>query len=292
MKSGFVSLIGRPNVGKSTLLNAIVNDKIAITSSKVQTTRNVIQGIYNDEDSQIIFIDTPGIHKPKNKLGKVLNKKAQGSIHDVDVILFLIDASHELGPGDNFIIQSLKNITTPVILIINKIDLITKEMILLKINEYKDLYNFAEIIPVSAEKKENIDHLISVIKKYLTDDYQYYPEDLTTSSSKLFLISEYVREKVLMCTDEEVPHSVTCLTTHYEEKKEIININVDIIVDRDSLKKIIIGKQGSKLKQIGALARIDIEKMLGKQIYLELYVRTIPRWRDRERHIKELGLKD
>lgn len=292
MKSGFVSLIGRPNVGKSTLLNAIVNDKIAITSSKVQTTRNVIQGIYNDEDSQIIFIDTPGIHKPKNKLGKVLNKKAQGCIHDVDVILFLIDASHELGPGDNFIIQSLKNITTPVILIINKIDLITKEMILLKINEYKDLYNFAEIIPVSAEKKENIDHLISVIKKYLTDDYQYYPEDLTTSSSKLFLISEYVREKVLMCTDEEVPHSVTCLTTHYEEKKEIININVDIIVDRDSLKKIIIGKQGSKLKQIGALARIDIEKMLGKQIYLELYVRTIPRWRDRERHIKELGLKD
>ncbi len=292
MKSGFVSLIGRPNVGKSTLLNAIVNDKIAITSPKVQTTRNIIQGIYNDEDSQIVFLDTPGIHKPKNKLGKVLNKKAQGSIYDVDLILFLVDAEHELGPGDNFIMQSLKNITTPVILVINKIDLISRETILMKISEYKDIYNFAEIIPVSAEKKENIDHLIKVIKKYLTDDYKYYPDEIKTSNSNIFLISEYVREKILLYTDEEVPHSVTCLTTHFAEKKDIIDVYVDIIVDRDSLKKIIIGKEGSKLKQIGALARMDIEKLLGKKIYLQLYVKTIPRWRDRERHIKELGLKD
>ncbi len=292
MKSGFVSIIGRPNVGKSTLINSLVNQKIAITSEKVQTTRNIIQGIYNDEESQIVFIDTPGIHKPINKLGKLLNKKANSSIYDVDLILFLVDADQNIGTGDRFIIESLKNIKAPVILLLNKMDLITKEMILLKIDEYKDLFNFAEIIPVSALKKENIDHLLKIIKGYLKDQIKYFPDDMITSSSTNFLISEFVREKILICTEEEVPHSVTCLTTYYEEKEKIININVDIIVDREALKKIIIGKNGSKLKQIGALARIDIEKMLGKQIYLQLYVKTVPRWRDKERLLRDLGLKD
>ena len=292
MKSGFVSIIGRPNVGKSTLINSLVNQKIAITSEKVQTTRNIIQGIYNDEESQIVFIDTPGIHKPINKLGKLLNKKANSSIYDVDLILFLVDADQNIGTGDRFIIESLKNIKAPVILLLNKMDLITKEMILLKIDEYKDLFNFAEIIPVSALKKENIDHLLKTIKGYLKDQIKYFPDDMITSSSTNFLISEFVREKILICTEEEVPHSVTCLTTYYEEKEKIININVDIIVDREALKKIIIGKNGSKLKQIGALARIDIEKMLGKQIYLQLYVKTVPRWRDKERLLRDLGLKD
>lgn len=292
MKSGFVSIVGRPNVGKSTLINSLVNQKIAITSDKVQTTRNIIQGIYNDDESQIVFIDTPGIHKPINKLGKLLNKKANSSIYDVDLVLFLIDASQNIGPGDQFIIESLKNIKAPVILLINKMDLITKEMILLKIEEYKDLFNFSEIIPVSALKNDNVDHLIKVIKKYLKDQIKYFPDDMVTSSSTNFLISEFVREKILLCTEEEVPHSVTCITTHYEETPKIVNISVDIIVDREALKKIIIGKNGSKLKQIGALARIDIEKMLGRQIYLQLYVKTVPKWRDKERLLRDLGLKD
>ncbi len=292
MKSGFVSIIGRPNVGKSSLINSIIKDKIAIISPKVQTTRNIIQGIYNDNESQIVFIDTPGIHKPINKLGKILNKKANSSIYDVDLVLFLVDASENIGPGDKYIIDSLRNVTSPVILILNKIDLISRETILLKIEEYKDLFSFAEIIPISALKEDNIDHLIKVIKGYLKDDVKYFPDNIKTSSSINFMISEFVREKILCLTDEEVPHSITCLTTYYEEKKDIIDINVDIIIDRDSLKKIIIGKEGSKIKQIGALARVDIEKLLGKQIYLQLYVKTIPRWRDKERLLNELGLKD
>ena len=206
--------------------------------------------------------------------------------------MFLIDASQNIGPGDQFIIESLKNIKAPVILLINKMDLITKEMILLKIEEYKDLFNFSEIIPVSALKNDNVDHLIKVIKKYLKDQIKYFPDDMVTSSSTNFLISEFVREKILLCTEEEVPHSVTCITTHYEETPKIVNISVDIIVDREALKKIIIGKNGSKLKQIGALARIDIEKMLGRQIYLQLYVKTVPKWRDKERLLRDLGLKD
>ena len=292
MKSGFVSIIGRPNVGKSTLINSLVEAKVAIVSSKVQTTRNNIQGIYNDDEAQIVFIDTPGIHKPINKLGKMLNKKAGSAFYDTDIILFLVDASSNLGQGDNYIINSLKNTEIPVILILNKIDRIAKEELLLKIDEYKDLYNFVEIIPVSALKKDNVSYLVSIIKKYLKDNVRYYDADIITSSSEKFLVSEYVREKILNLTEEEVPHSVTCLTTKFEEKKDIVNINVDIIVDRNSLKKIIIGKDGAKLKQIGILARNDIEKLLEKKIYLELYVKTIPRWRDKERLLRELGFRD
>ena len=206
MKSGFVSLIGRPNVGKSTLLNSIVKEKIAITSPKVQTTRNIIQGIYNDNDTQIVFIDTPGIHKPINKLGKILNKKANSSIYDVDAVLFLTDASSNLGSGDKFIIDNLKNTDSPVILVLNKIDKISKEMLIQKINEYKDLYNFVEIVPISALKSNNTEYLVNIIKKYLTDNVRYFDPDIYTSSSKSFLISEYVREKILNLTDYEIPH--------------------------------------------------------------------------------------
>lgn len=292
MKSGFVSIIGRPNVGKSTLLNSLINAKVAITSPKVQTTRNLIQGIYNDDSSQIVFIDTPGIHKPVNKLGKVLNKKANSTIYDTDLVLFLIDASTNIGPGDRFIIDCLKNTEVPVILLLNKIDLINKETLIMKIRDYKDLYNFAEIVPISALTKNNTDYLVGIIKKYLKDNVRYFDTEMYTSNSKSFLVSEYVREKILNLTDEEVPHSVTCLTTKFEEKKDIVNINVDIIVDRDQLKKIIVGKDGLKIKQIGTLARTDIEELLGKKIYLELYVKTIPKWRDKDRLIKELGFND
>jgi len=292
MKSGFVSLVGRPNVGKSTLLNSLVGKKVAITSNKPQTTRNIIQGIYNDNDSQIIFVDTPGIHKPNHKLGKVLNRQAYYSIDDVDVVLFLVDGSDSLGAGDKFVLDRLKESNKIVILIINKIDKISKEEILLKISEYKDLYDFAEIIPLSALKKNNVETVISVLKKYLTDNIRYYDEDTYTSSSEQFMISEIIREKVFNETEEEVPHSVTCVVENVEFSKTSVNVMASIIVDRDSLKKIIIGKQGSKIKQIGTASRNEIEELLGKKVYLDLYVKTIKKWRDREKYLQEFGYYD
>ena len=292
MKSWFVSLIGRPNVGKSTLLNTLINQKIAITSNKPQTTRNIIQGIYNEEGYQIVFIDTPGIHKPINKLGKILNKEAQSLTKDVDCILFVVDAEDGIGTGDKKIMDQLKGSDCPVILILNKIDKISKDDIIKAINDYKDLFDFAEIIPISALKQENIKELIETIKKYLTDNLRYFDDDMITSSSISFMSSELVREKLLRMTEEEIPHSITCVTSKFEEKKDIINITVDIIVDRDPIKKIVIGKNGSLLKAVGIEARKDIESLLGKQVYLELYVKTIKNWRDKERYFKELGFNE
>lgn len=292
MKSGFVSIIGRPNTGKSTLLNTLVNNKIAIVSDVAGTTRNSIHGVYNDKDTQIVFVDTPGIHKPVDKLGKELNKEAYNSLDDIDVILFLVDASSGFGKGDKFIINALKNIEVPVILILNKIDKMNDEQIISSINTYKDLYDFAEIIPISALKNDNVDRLIKVLKTYLNDNVKYYDDGIITNASKYFLASEFVREKILSLTNDEVPHSVTCVTTSYQEKTNIVNISVDIIVSRASLKKIIIGKHGSMLKEIGSRARVDIENRLGKQVYLELYVKTIENWRDKERYLKEFGIID
>ncbi len=292
MKSGFVSLIGRPNVGKSTLLNSIIGKKVVITSSKPQTTRNVIEGIYNEEDTQIVFVDTPGIHKPNHKLGKILNKGAYYSIDDVDVILFLVDAKAGIGKGDEFIINKLKETTKPVILVINKIDGISKEKIFEKINIYKDLYNFSDIVPVSALKGHNTKELIHVIKKYLTDEIKYFEEGTLTNKDTSFMIAELVREKVLRLTEEEVPHSVTCITEKITKDKNKTIINVAIIVDRDSLKKIIIGKNGQMIKEIGTKARKDIESLLGTNVYLELYVKTIKKWRDKEKYLSELRFDD
>lgn len=289
MKSGFVSLIGRPNTGKSTLLNSIVNAKLAITSNVAGTTRNTIEGIYNEEETQIIFIDTPGIHKPKNKLGRILNRESYTATRNIDAILFLVDASVPFGSGDEYILKTLKSSDVPIILVLNKIDKITDEALLKKINEYKDLYPFADIVPVSALKDDNIKELIEVVKKYLTDNIRYYKSDQITNLNPKFMISELVREKVLRLTSNEVPHSVTCVTTHYEVKKDLVEIYVDIIVDRDSLKKIIIGKGGSMLKEIGTQARLDIETMFDKKVYLELYCKTVPKWRDREFLLKDLG---
>ncbi len=289
-KSGFVAIVGRPNVGKSTLLNTIIGEKIAITSNKPQTTRNNSQGIYNDEDSQIIFIDTPGIHKPKYKLGKYLNKQAYFMIEDVDIILFIIDASEKLGNGDKFVIERFKSINKPVILILNKIDKLSKEAILEKIIEYKNLYDFVEIVPVSALKNNNVERLIKVIKNYLKDTIKYFNnKSKATNNTNEFIISELVREKILDLTDEEVPHAVMCAVEKIEEKENIIEINVLIVVDRDNLKKIIIGKQGSMLKEIGSRARIDIEKFLKKKVFLSIYVKTIDQWRDKEKILTEFG---
>ena len=292
MKSGFVSIIGRPNTGKSTLLNTILGNHIAIVSNVAGTTRNTIQGVYNDDNTQIVFIDTPGIHKPKDKLGKYLNRQSYGSLSDIDVVLFVVDASAPLGKGDKFIIETLKNVTCPVILVLNKIDKLKDEGIIKAISEYKDLYDFAEIVPISAMKNDNITRLLNVIKKYLTDEVVYYDDGTITNTSVYFMVSELVREKILNLTNEEVPHSITCATTHYKDNGNIVDMYVDIIIDRDSLKKIIIGKQGSMLKNIGSLARRDIESLLGKQVYLELFVKTIKNWRDKERYLQELGFKE
>lgn len=292
MKSGFVSLVGRPNVGKSTLLNSIVGKKVAITSNKPQTTRNIIEGIYNDKDTQIVFVDTPGIHKPKYKLGKYLNKQAYYSINDVDIVVLLVDGSEELGKGDLYIIEKLKEINKPVILVINKIDKIKKEDILLKIAEYKDLYPFKEIVPLSALKKDNIKTLVDVLTKYLPDNIKYFDDDTYTNKQLEFLVSEIVREKVFNLTKEEVPHSVTCVVEQIKKEKNNYSINVAIIVDRDSLKKIIIGKQGNMIKEIGIEARKDLEELLESKVYLELFVKTIKDWRDKEKYLQEFGFKD
>lgn len=292
MKSGFIGLVGRPNVGKSTLLNSIIGRKVAITSNKPQTTRNNIQGIYTDGEFQMVFVDTPGIHKPKHKLGKVLNKQAFFSINDVDIILFLVDITEKLGPGDKFIIEMFKEIDKPVILILNKIDKLPKEEILLKIDEYKDLYNFDEIVPVSALKRENVSHLIDVLKKYLPDTIKYFDDNTVTNVDVTFMISEYIREKVLALTNEEVPHSTTCIVENIEEDNNTIIINASIIVDRDNLKKIIIGKNGNMIKEIGIRARKDIEQLLNKKVYLDLFVKVIPKWRDKDKILNEIGFKD
>lgn len=293
MKSGFVSIIGRPNVGKSTLINTIINRKVAITSNVSGTTRNIIQGIYNDADTQIVFVDTPGIHKPINRLGKVLNKEALALTKDVDLILFVVDVASGIGKGDMFILESLKNNDVPVILVLNKIDEITTEKLFKTIDEFKDIYPFVEVVPTSGLKNDNVDHLISVIKKYLHDEVKYFPDEYYTSSSMKFMASEIVREKLLQVTEDEIPHSITCITTLFEEKKDIVNISVDIIVDRDNVKRIIIGKNGSRLKMVGTLARTEIEsELVGKKVYLELFVKTIKNWKDKEKYLVELGFID
>ncbi len=292
MRSGFVGIVGRPNVGKSTLINSIVGKKVAITTSKPQTTRNIIQGIYNDEDTQIVFVDTPGIHKPNNKLGETLNRQAYYSMEDTDIILFLIDAKEEYGKGDMFVIDKLKTIDKPVFLVINKVDKITKEELMNKILEYKDLYPFKEIIPVSALKTKNVDELIKVVKQYLPDEIQYYGKDDFTNKSLEFIMAELVREKVMDLTEQEVPHSITCITEAVEVGKTSYNIYIDIIVDRDSLKKIVIGKNGKMIKEIGVRTRPELERLLNKNVYLNLRVKTVKDWRDKEKYLNEYGFND
>ena len=293
MKCGFVSLVGRPNVGKSSLLNSILGMKLAITSDVSGTTRNIIQGIYNDDDSQIIFVDTPGIHKAQNKLGSLMNKKAYNNTEGVDVVLFLIDISKGFGKGDEFILNKLKNSEVPVFLLLNKIDLVKDKTKLLEdITKLKELYEFDEIIPISAKKNDNVDTLISCIKNKLEDQDRIYSEDELTNVTTRFIMAEFVREKVLELTHDEIPHTVTCFTENYEEDDKLVHIQVLIVVDRENIKKIIIGKQGNMLKEIGTRARKDMEEFLGKKVFLETYVKTIKNWRDEEKYFLELGLKE
>ncbi|MDD4624169.1 MAG: GTPase Era [Bacilli bacterium] len=286
MKYRIVSIIGRTNVGKSTLIYILLNKKVSIISNKPQTTRNNIEGVYEDKDTKIIFVDTPGIHKPKYKLGNILNSKAYISMEDVDLILMVVDVTEDLGKGDKYLINKLTDI--PTILVLNKIDLVKKDELLPKIDEYSKLYNFSHIVPISAYKKDNIEELLKTIKEFITSDEELFVQD----KDENFYISELVREKVLHLTKEEIPHTVTCIIEEFEEKKNIINIGASIIVDRENIKKIIIGKNGSMIKEIGTRARIEIEEYYKKKVFLNLNVKVIKDWRDKEKYLVELGLKD
>lgn len=292
MKVGFVSIVGRPNAGKSTLINSIIGSKVAIVSDKAHTTRNNIQGIYNDDDSQIIFIDTPGIHKPMHKLGKYMNSQSYYSIEDTNVILFMVDATEKIGKGDKFILEKLKEVDSNVFLVLNKVDRIKKENLFPMIEEYNKLFDFKEIIPISALKKDNIDDLIKTIKKYLDEGERYYSEDYYTDKSINFMVSEIVREKVLNLTHEEVPHAVTCVLEKYEKEKNSIHINVLIIVEREGIKRILVGHSGSMIKEIGIEARKDIEELVGKKVYLELFVKTVNNWREKDKYLTEFGFNN
>lgn len=292
MKCGFVSIVGRPNVGKSTLLNSLIGMKLAITSNVSGTTRNIIEGIYNDSDSQIVFVDTPGIHKPVHKLGNIMNKKSYNSVDGINAIMFLIDSTKGFGKGDLFILNRIKDKGVPILLILNKIDLIKDKSVLLQeITKINDIYKFNEVIPISA-KRNNLGDLIKTIKKYLIDSDKLYDEEELTNVSTRFIMGEFVREKILELTRDEIPHEVTCLVENYNDEEDIVHIQVLIVVDRENIKKIIIGKNGSMLKEVGSRARYDMEKFLGKKVFLETYVKTMKDWRNQDRLLKELGLDD
>jgi len=287
MKTGFVSIVGRPNVGKSTLLNKLLKTKLAITSDKVGTTRNNILGVYNDSDSQIIFVDTPGIAKANDKLGEVLNSLAYSSFSN-DLVLFLVDIASGFGPNDKKILEKLKQDDQKVILVLTKIDLIKKDKLMERILEIKDLYNFCDIVPISSVKNDNVDELLKVIKENLDEGSKYFEDDFFTNIPEKYLVSEMIREKVLNLTKQEVPHSVSCYVLKMEFSKEKVVISATIVVDRDNLKGIIIGKNGKMLKEIGSLARVDLERYFDKKVYLDLFVKVIENWRSKESAIKEL----
>ncbi|MBM7569631.1 GTPase Era [Aquibacillus albus] len=293
-KSGFITIIGRPNVGKSTFMNHVIGQKIAIMSDKPQTTRNKIQGVLTESDAQFIFIDTPGIHKPKHKLGDFMVKVAENTLNEVDVVMFMINAEEGFGKGDQFILERLQNVNNPVFLIINKIDKVHPNKLLPLINEYKDKYDFEEIIPISALEGNNVENLLTQIKQRLPEGPQYYPEDQITDHPERFIISELIREKALQLTREEIPHSIAVVIENIEQKErsEKVLIQATIVTERKSQKGIIIGKQGSMLKEIGMRAREDIESLLGTKVFLELWVKVQKDWRNRQHQLNEYGFSN
>ena len=291
-KSGFVTLIGRPNVGKSTLMNHLIGQKIAITSNKPQTTRNRIQTVLTMEEGQIVFVDTPGIHKAKNKLGEYMVNVAQQTLNDVDVVLWLVEPTTFIGAGEQHIAKQLGRVNTPVILVINKIDSVKKEEILTAISAYKDIYDFAEIVPVSARSGENTEELLKVIMKYLPYGPQFYSEDTITDQPERQIVAELIREKALHCLQEEIPHGIAVAIDQMKKKNKVMHIDATIICERDSHKGIIIGKQGSMLKKIGSTARYEIEKMLDTQVNLKLWVKVKKDWRDSEFLMKNFGYRE
>ncbi|GEQ37580.1 MAG: GTPase Era [Tetragenococcus halophilus] len=291
-KSGFVAIIGRPNVGKSTLLNRIVGQKIAIMSDKAQTTRNKIQGVYTTENMQIVFIDTPGIHKPKHRLGDYMVNEAYGALQEVEAVLFMVNADEKRGKGDNLIIERLQKLDVPVFLIVNKIDKIHPDDLLAVIQDYSTQMDFAEVVPLSATQGNNFETLMQLLEEQIPEGPQYFPKDQITDHPEYFIVSELVREKVLLFTQEEIPHSVAVVVDSMKrDENDKIRIQATINVERDSQKGIIIGKGGKMLKQIGIKARQDMEKMLGDKVYLELWVKVQKDWRDKQRSLDDFGYK-
>lgn len=290
-KSGFVSIVGRPNVGKSTLMNNVVGEKIAIMSDKPQTTRNTIQAVYTDEEAQVVFLDTPGIHKPKNKLGEFMVKSATDAFKNVDLVLFVVDESKKIGPGDRKIIDDLKNIKTPVVLVLNKIDQLNEEELFDLMKMYNAEGVFEQIVPISALKGRNINELLKVIKSHLEEGLQYFPDYMITDQPERVLVSELIREKVLHYIHDEVPHGVAVEIERMKSRKdkEIVDISAVIYCERDSHKGIIIGKNGRKLKGIGKSARADIELLLGSQANLQLWVKVKENWRNLQNYVSNFG---
>ena len=291
-KSGFVTLIGRPNVGKSTLMNYLIGQKIAITSNKPQTTRNRIQTVLTTDEGQIVFVDTPGIHKAKNKLGENMVNVAEKTLNEVDVVLWLVEPTTFIGAGEQHIAKQLQRVKTPVILVINKVDSVKREEILPAIAAYKDIYDFADIVPVSARSGDNTDELLRVIMKYLPYGPQFYDEDTVTDQPERQIVAELIREKALHSLQDEIPHGIAVAIDRMKMQNKVMHIDATIICERDSHKGIIIGKQGSMLKKIGSTARYEIERMLDCKVNLKLWVKVKKDWRDSEFLMKNFGYRE
>ena len=291
-KSGFVSIVGRPNVGKSTLLNSILKTKLAIMSDVAQTTRNTIQGIYTDDEAQIIFMDTPGIHRPQDRLGNFMNTTALNSIYGVDLVLFLAPADEIIGKGDKFIINRLKDADGPVFLIVSKMDTVSKEALAKKLKQWQEMFDFREIIPLSAKNNENVDLLIDTIKKYLPEGKMYYPKDHLTDHPERFVMAEFIREKILYFTREEVPHSVAIVIERMQEDEDGVEVLATIVCDRNSQKGIIVGKQGSMIKKIRLNAQREMKRFLQVPVHLELFVKVERNWRNKQEYSKEFGYNE
>ncbi|MDC6326803.1 GTPase Era [Staphylococcus auricularis] len=289
-KSGFVSIIGRPNVGKSTFVNRVIGHKIAIMSDKAQTTRNKIQGVMTQDDAQIIFLDTPGIHKPKHKLGDYMMRVAKNTLSEIDAIMFMVNVNEEIGRGDEYIMDMLKDVKTPVFLVLNKIDLVHPDELMPRIEQYQSYMSFTEMVPMSALEGHNVDHFIEVLKSFLPEGPQYYPEDQVSDHPEQFVVSELIREKILHLTSEEIPHAIGVNVDRMIKKDEDhVRIEATIYVERDSQKGIVIGKGGKKLKEVGKRARHDIENLLGSKVYLELWVKVQKDWRNKVNFIRQMG---
>ncbi|MGX0402697.1 GTPase Era [Staphylococcus epidermidis] len=289
-KSGFVSIIGRPNVGKSTFVNRVIGHKIAIMSDKAQTTRNKIQGVMTRDDAQIIFIDTPGIHKPKHKLGDYMMRVAKNTLSEIDAIMFMVNVNEDIGRGDEYIMEMLKNVKTPIFLVLNKIDLVHPDTLMPKIEQYQSYMDFTDIIPISALEGLNVDHFIDVLKSFLPEGPKYYPDNQISDHPEQFVVSEIIREKILHLTSEEIPHAIGVnVDRMIKEDEDRVRIEATIYVERDSQKGIVIGKVGKKLKEVGKRARRDIEMLLGSKVYLELWVKVQRDWRNKVNFIRQIG---
>lgn len=291
--SGFVALVGRPNVGKSTLMNAVLGEKISIVSAHAQTTRNKITGVWNGQNSQVVFLDTPGMHKPKSKLGQAIRQSTVDALDEVDIIVFICACDDPLGAGDRYILSLLQGKKVPVILVLNKIDLIKKEQILKKIAQYSKIYTFAEIIPLSAQSGENIEEFTKILEKYLSVGPKYFPDDMVTDQPERNIVQEIVREKLLLRTKEEVPHAIGVFTEEFTERENgKVYIRCTIYVERDSQKRIIIGKNGILLKEAGKEAREEIQNIIGAPVFLDLWVKVSKDWKNKDYILRELGYKE